>query len=175
MDAVVVVTGPDDVTVEPAPGCRVDVITDRDDPPNIQRWWCAGIDHAVQNGATVVVVSNDDTSAPPGALLQLAEAVAAGADLAYVDPPWAPRVTPMSGWCYAIDPARLRPDPAFLWWWGDDDLWMRSRNPVKVQCGAVHLRVGGDYDRPWTDLEPLVEADRALFHARWGGKEPARG
>jgi hypothetical protein len=168
MDAVVIATGPAPLLVDPACPGRVDVLTDRMEPPNIQRWWLAGITHAVGAGASAVVVCNDDVVAPPGSLLMLAEAVDAGADLAVVDPPWAPRLTPISGWAFALDPAQLLPDPAFQWWFGDDDLWMRSRHPVKVRCGATHLRVGGDYDRD--GLDPLTAADRVLFRERWTGK-----
>lgn len=145
--------------------------TDYDEPPNIHRWWNEGIETAVQRlRAEVVVVTNDDVEAPPGALLTLAEAVADGAALAYVDPPWAPRVTPITGWCFAVNPALVRrADERYQWWWGEHDLELRTRRrglPVKaVRCGARHLRQDGRYDR--SDLNHDHPEDRELFMSEW--------
>lgn len=146
---------------------------------NIQRWWNLGIDRAVECGADVVVVCNDDVRVRPGALPELAAHIDAGGPhspmLVWPDDPAhaAPRVTSITGYCFALDPARIRPDEAFSWWWGEHDLELRARamrpdygvQAVDVE-GITHLRRPGDgtYDRP---VQHLIDADRTLFALRY--------
>lgn len=145
---------------------------------NIHQWWNLGIDHAVEQGADIVVVANDDISAEPGALRELAAHIE--------DVPEAPmlvwpedtahaavRVTGITGYCFALDPKRIRPDEAFSWWYGEHDLELRARAmqpdggalPVRGLHPAIrHLRTGVGYDRP---VAHLIEADRRLFARRY--------
>jgi hypothetical protein len=150
------------------------------EPLNIHLWWNRGIDLAVDQGAEVVVIVNDDVRAAPGALAELAS---------YIDPanPYSPvlawpdnpahsavRVTAVTGYCFAIDPARIRPDEAFQWWYGEHDLELRAlaQQAVTGRGGTMavprldidHLRTGYTYDRP---VQDLIDADRALFAERY--------
>ena len=144
---------------------------------NIHRWWNHGIKLAVEEGADVVVICNDDVAAEPGALLELAAAIEPD-DWASPMLVWPTdrqhsevRITAITGYCFALDPKRIRPDESFKWWYGDHDLHLRAcamnpwggaqaiRNP-----GIKHLRVGWEYDRP---VQHLIDADRALFNQRY--------
>ena len=144
---------------------------------NIQSWWNYGIMGAVANGADVVVICNDDVAAEPGALLELAAAIEPD-DWASPMLVWPTdrqhsevRITAITGYCFALDPKRIRPDEAFAWWYGDHDLELRARamNPwggaqAIRNPGIKHLRVGWEYDRP---VQHLIDADRALFNQRY--------
>lgn len=144
---------------------------------NIQRWWNDGIDLAVSHGADAVVVVNDDVAAAPGALLELAAHIEAGEPQAPMlvwpdDPEHARgRVTSMSGWCWAIDPHRIRPDESFQWWYGDNDLELRARamrpdSGVRAVEGLdiKHLRTDWTYERP---VQHLIAQDTRLFRSRY--------
>ncbi|HET9725767.1 MAG TPA: hypothetical protein VFP28_02555 [Gemmatimonadales bacterium] len=180
MPSVVVWTHPEGATDDISPELwesSGSFVIDPADPMNIQRWWNAGIEHAVQQGADIVVVTNDDISAEPGALLELAAHIEPGAegspmlvwpeDTAHAST----RVTGITGYCFALDPARIRPDEAFSWWWGDHDLELRAR-AMQPDGGAMavdvpgirHLRTDYRYDRPVTHL---IDADRRLFARRY--------
>ncbi len=174
MPSVVVHTGP----VIEAVG-ETKPIVDQGEPINIQRWWNGGIDKAVECGADVVVVVNDDVRAGEGALIELAKRIQpdqyGSPALAWLhDPQHAEmRVTPITGYCFALDPQRIRPDEAFKWWYGDNDLELRARalNPapgvISVTCLDVeHLRVDCRYDRP---VQHLIQQDRVLFRERYPG------
>lgn len=144
---------------------------------NIQRWWNFGIQRAVKDGADVVVICNDDVAAQPGALVELAAHIEPGEPGSPMlvwphDPEHAKgRVTPITGYCFALDPARIRPDETFSWWWGDNDLELRARAmrpdggalPVR-NPGIKHLRQGHAYDR---DVRALIDVDRAVFTRRY--------
>lgn len=146
-------------------------------PMNIQRWWNLGIDLAVRKGADVVVVVNDDVQAAPGALLELAGWIESGEGaapmLVWPDTPEHAkgRVTGITGWCFALDPVRIRPDESFAWWWGDNDLELRAY-AMGGPAGALgvkvpdirHLRTDFSYDR---DVSDLIEADRVTFTRRY--------
>ncbi len=147
-------------------------------PINIHRWWNRGIDVGASSAKNAAVVVNDDVEADPGALLMLADHVAQGASpavLAYPDEPEhaAPRVTAITGYCFAINPRRIRPSESFSWWYGDNDLELRAeRYPEGVErCTQLrgrirHLRTDWSYDRP-NEVAPLIEADRELFRQRY--------
>lgn len=96
-------------------------------PINIQRWWNLGIDTATQNGATVVVVANDDIRiGDPLAITRLA---AAADPFSYVAPGRRHPLRRLTGWCWAIRPhdTEIRPDETYRWWYGDDDLELRAK------------------------------------------------
>ena len=144
---------------------------------NIHKWWNDGIDLAVDRGADCVVVVNDDVAAAPGALLELAAHIEAGVSdapmLVWPDDPehGKGRVTSLTGWCWAIDPHRIRPDEAFSWWYGDNDLELRARamrpdSGVRAVEGldVKHLRTDWSYDRP---VQHLIAEDTRLFRSRY--------
>lgn len=176
MPSVVVHTGARDPLRAPVLRAAAKVVRGVD-PMNIQRWWNLGIENAVRNDADVVVVCNDDVAARPGALLELAAHIEAGEPhspmLVWPDDPVhaAPRVSAITGYCFALDPARIRPDESFSWWYGDNDLELRARamrpdygvQAVNVS-GITHLRTGTTYDRP---VQHLINADRELFARRY--------
>lgn len=175
MPSVVVWTGEREAWMNDGPYQDGNVLFDR--VQNIQRWWNLGIQNAVDNGADVVVVCNDDVAADPGALLELASCIElddpAASMLVWPDDPEhaSTRVTAITGWCFALDPARIRPDEAFAWWYGDHDLELRARamNPwggalAVKNPGIKHLRTDWSYDRP---VGHLTEVDRALFTRRY--------
>lgn len=118
------------------------------DPPNIQRWWCRGIDEAVRRGATSVAVINDDVRVTPQTLPALEQALhETGAAIAspsrpefkdglHTRPlaPYLPRIWG-SLWVLRVD-SKLRPDERYVWWYGDNDLDIRARR----SHGGVVLR-----------------------------------
>lgn len=153
MPAVVVWTNPTD---DPEPHERRALaeiggtfVIDRG-PINIHRWWSRGIDVTLSSNAGPIVLCNDDVRAAPGALRVLAEECTGDVILSYLDRPEhaAPRVTGITGWCFAIDPWRLpivdgecdpdrRPDRCgradlrgncghLQWWYGDHDIELRA-------------------------------------------------
>ena len=150
------------------------------EPLNSHRWWNLGIDEAVERGADVVVIVNDDVRAAPGALLELAAHIEAGElaspVLVWPDNPEhsSVRVTAVTGYCFAIDPARIRPDEAFAWWYGEHDLELRvlAQQVATGHGGTMavpgldieHLRTGYHYDRP---VQHLIDLDVALFAQRY--------
>jgi hypothetical protein len=170
----------DDIGDDMSGGFRKLTAYDVRTPLNIHRWWNIGIRLAVQYGAEVVVIVNDDVRAAPGALAELAS---------YIDPtnPHSPvlvwpdnpahsavRVTAITGYCFAIDPVRIRPDEAFQWWYGEHDMELRAlaQQAATGYGGTMavpgldieHLRTDCAYDRP---VQRLIDADRQLFAERY--------
>ncbi len=132
-------------------------------PPNIQRWWTRGIDEAVRRGATVVAVSNDDVRLSQDTLAGLAEALrSTGAAIASPARPEFPlglhrgRLVPYaprlwgSLWALRVD-SGLRPDPRYVWWYGDNDLDIRARR----DHGGVVL-----VDVPYEHIHPSVSTSQ---------------
>lgn len=132
-------------------------------PPNIQRWWNRGIDEAVGLGATVVAVSNDDVRLSQDTLPGLAEALrSTGAAIASPARPEFPlglhrgRLVPYaprlwgSLWALRVD-SGLRPDPRYVWWYGDNDLDIRARR----DHGGVVL-----VDVPFEHIHPSVSTSQ---------------
>ena len=108
-------------------------------PPNIQRWWGAGITEAQRRGATAVAVVNDDIRVTPDTLPTLHAALdETGAAIASPSRPqfrnglhrrplvpYEPRLWG-SLWVLRLS-SSLRPDPRYVWWYGDNDLDIRAR------------------------------------------------
>lgn len=150
-----------------ADGCHVV----RDDGPiNIQRWWNAGIDRAQALGATHVAVLNDDIRLGPGALDTLLDAltrtgaaVATPGNMGHVTDPRRDRGRTIDGACWLLDLSTgLRPDEAYRWWYGDDDLdWRARRGHGGVMATPIpwrHLHhAEATMQRP--DLMALARAD----------------
>lgn len=140
---------------------------------NIHKWWNHGLNVGSALWPGPCIVANDDVEIGPDTLHRMAAPILEGAALSYVDPPWAPRITPISGWLFGIDPDQIRPDESFAWWYGEHDLELRARAaglevaPVR-DTGARHLRTDHAYP---ADLEPTiraaVRADQARFETRW--------
>lgn len=116
--------------------------------PNIQRWWGEGIAEAERRGATAVAVVNDDIRVSPNTLPELHDSLnQTGAAIAspsrpefrdglHTRPlvPYEPRLWG-SLWVLRLD-SGLRPDPRYVWWYGDNDLDIRARR----DHGGVVLR-----------------------------------
>lgn len=131
------------------------VVVEDFDTPNIQRWWNRGIETAVARGATAVAVVNDDVRLARSTLTDLESALSAtGAAIASParEPyplglhrgrlvPYAPRLWG-SLWVLRVD-SGLRPDPRYVWWYGDNDLDIRARRDhggvVLVDVPFEHL------------------------------------
>jgi hypothetical protein len=126
--------------------------------PNIQRWWHLGIEEAAARGATAVAVANDDLRLGPTTLTELHRAlVDSGAAVATPSRPprkdrlhkgslvpYSPRIW---GSLWMVNVASgLRPDPRYIWWYGDNDLDIRARRDyggiVSVPVDWEHLHGG---------------------------------
>ena len=159
--------------------------------PNIQRWWARGIEEAESRGATAVAVSNDDLRLAPDSLARLHQALvesgAAVASPARPDHrlglhkgnliPYSPRLW---GALWMVDVAcGLRPDPRYVWWYGDSDLDIRARRNfggvVSVDVTFEHLHPGEGTAKQsslaaQTDLDALTfqhDHARLLTLSRW--------
>jgi len=154
------------------------------EPPNIQRWWARGIAEAEARGASAVAVCNDDIRLGPGALEQLRSAlVETGAAIASPSRtehrdglhrghliPYSPRLW---GSLWVVDIASgLRPDPRYVWWYGDCDLDIRARRDhggvVLCPVQYEHLHPGEGTAKSPT-LVAQTEIDARVFqhdHAR---------
>jgi hypothetical protein len=160
------------------------VIIEDLDPPNIQRWWVRGITEAQARGASAVAVCNDDIRLDQGALEQLRTAlVETGAAIASPSRkehrdglhrrhliPYSPRLW---GSLWVVDVAcGLRPDPRYVWWYGDCDLDIRARRDfggvVLCPVDYEHLHPGEGTAKSPT-LVAQTEVDARTFqrdHAR---------
>jgi len=144
--------------------------------PNIQRWWKSGIEEARSRGATSVAVVNDDISITPETLPALEQALlSTGAAIASPSRPeyrtglhkrplipYEPRLWG-SLWVLRLD-SGLRPDPGYVWWYGDNDLDIRARRDhggvVLVDVEYQHLHPGegtaaSEELRAQTDIDAL--------------------
>lgn len=144
---VIVATKPDVRSLVSFPEGVV-IVDDFESPPNIQRWWNAGIEEAVRRGANAVAVVNDDIRLAPTTLSLLRDALSeTGAAIASPSRPefrdglhrrplvpYEPRLWG-SLWVLRVD-SGLRPDPRYVWWYGDNDLDIRARR----SHGGVVLR-----------------------------------
>lgn len=145
---------------DPIPG----TVSVRSDVRNIQAWWNAGIDQC--SGPTLVL--NDDLVVTAESLSALFDALE-DADLVYVT--GRQGTTPLSGWCFGLHPDGIRPDEAFRWWFGDDDLYNRAvRDNLRIVAldlpDVIHVRTGPTFPDP--DLAVLAASDRLLYLERWG-------
>jgi hypothetical protein len=108
--------------------------------PNIQRWWNRGIEESIKRGATAVAVLNDDLVINGDTLHTLhSELIRAKATIAsptradwgpglYKDSNIFPYTPVIWGCLWLIDAtSQLRPDPKYVWWYGDSDLDIRAR------------------------------------------------
>lgn len=142
--------------------CRVHVLRDEEQPPNLSRLWNVGLDYARKmivdpraGESWDVAVLNDDAVPPPGWWTAVSNSMrfhgaAAGSSdpfdqlsigqyrMWFDDAPMSV-TTRLAGWAMMLrgewDGARF--DETFRWWAGDDDLSLRAR-----QAGGI-VHVGG--------------------------------
>jgi len=158
-------------------GC---IVIDDFDPPNIQRWWKRGIDESVARGATAVAVLNDDLRIEKSTLPRLhSELITSGAAIATPSRPGLrlgvhkrpliPYEPVIWGCLWVVDATtELRPDPRYVWWYGDNDLDIRARRDYSgiVSCDVVyehHFPGVGTSKSP--ELVRQSELDAATFAA----------
>lgn len=134
---------------------------------NIQRWWNEGIRFAAGGGASHVLVVNDDITLTrdtvPAMLDRLDESDAAVC--------WAHPVA-MTGWCWLLDlSSDVRPDEAYRWWYGDEDIVKQcdasGRPSVGVEAGVIH-RHGNETTEASPGLQALALADLRTYRRKWG-------
>lgn len=167
------------------------VVVEDLDPPNIQRWWARGIAEAETRGATAVAVCNDDLRLTPTTLAELhAALVRTGAAIASPSRPehklglhrghlvpYSPRLW---GALWMVDVAcGLRPNPKYVWWYGDSDLDIRARRDyggvVSVDVEYEHLHPGEGTAKSsslvaQTDIDAVTfqqDYARLLTMSRW--------
>lgn len=108
--------------------------------PNIQRWWNKGIEESIRCGASAVAVLNDDLVIDKSTLSTLhAELMRTGAAIACpTRSDWGPGLykdqnifpyTPVIWGCLWVlnISSHIRPDPQYVWWYGDSDLDIKAR------------------------------------------------
>lgn len=152
-------------------------------PPNIQRWWNAGISASVERGAEVVAVLNDDIQIEPGTLQVMATAlVESGATIAsphrpgkkdkvYRRPliPYEPQIWGCF-WLLNVE-HDLRPDESYVWWFGDNDLDIRARTQhrgvLNHSVEYSHLFPGEGTEKSIA-LKALAEKDTEHFQKQYG-------
>ena len=132
-------------------------------PTNIYRWWNTGINYAQQYGATHVAVLNDDLEFDTGFIPAMHEHLTKH-DQAIVD-------TGDSGngggaaWMMDLK-YNLRLDERFQWWYGDTELFDRTRAIGKfgrfTYPGFTHHKPNGNLiEHP--ELQALVAQDAELY------------
>ena len=150
--------------------------------PNIQRWWKSGIEEARSRGATSVAVVNDDISITPETLPALEQALlSTGAAIASPSRPeyrtglhkrplipYEPRLWG-SLWVLRLD-SGLRPDPGYVWWYGDNDLDIRARRDhggvVLVDVQYQHLHPG-EGTAASEELRAQTDIDARTFETQY--------
>lgn len=158
--------------------CKVEDLGDL----NIQRWWSRGIEYAERLGATQVAVVNDDVTIDRETLPLLSRALTStGAAIASPsrEPfgdglhrgnliPYEPRLW---GSLWMLNLATgLRPNQAYRWWYGDNDLDIQARRHFG---GVVLVPVTFEHHHPGertgelTDLKELTDQDARLFEMQY--------
>lgn len=132
---------------------------------SIQHWWNSGLDQTA--GPTLIL--NDDIYATPDDLTRLF-AELDNADVVYLSGHRVGHRTPLTGWCYGIRPDVIRPDEAFGWWYGDDDLYLRAvRDGLRVVAVDIptveHRRSAVAFANPVHG--EMAQRDAVLFGERW--------
>jgi len=130
---------------------------------NIHTWWNLGLNQC--DGPALIL--NDDLIATHTALETLAAELDT-ADLVYLGGRGGP--SPMTGWCFGLPPDKIRPDEAFEWWYGDDDMYRRAvvygLTVRAVEAPEiVHNKVARFAD---PNLEAATVRDERLYRQRWG-------
>lgn len=151
--------------------------------PNIQRWWNVGIEAAITRGATAVAVLNDDlkinTETLPTLYTELQRTNAAIA--CPTRPDWGdghyknnnifPYTPVILGCLWMLNTQYpLRPDPQYVWWYGDSDLDIRARcdysGIVTADVYYEHF-FSGEGTRKSTSLAAQTERDGETFESNY--------
>jgi GT2 family glycosyltransferase len=165
-------------------GRSCSVVRDRDQVPNISRWWNLGLERAALLAVGAdrwnVLVINDDTVMAPGSVAVLTAGLRKydGAQLAFPGLRSAeglmrhPNPIRITGWCFALrGEAGLRADEELAWWAGDNDLDWRARQSggtvVVPGVDHQHLHPNG-YTVARPDLTEQAGKDMARFVEKWG-------
>lgn len=160
------------VVVHTAPGSRdlPGVANVRDEgPPNIHRWWNAGMEEARRRGARLALVVNHDVVPADADQLprMLAHLERTGATLVIPgDADSGPELgwpgRKFVGWCWGINLDHgLRAPERFAWWFGDNwldrEARLRHRGVAVAGVRVYHRKIDGAYP---SAFEALVAADR---------------
>lgn len=134
---------------------------------NIQRWWNEGIRFAEAGGGTHVLVVNDDITLTRDTVWAMLDRLdGSGAAVCWAHP------VALTGWCWLLDLASdVRPDEAYRWWYGDDDLAAQcaasGRPDVGVDAGVIH-RHGNETTQASPELQAFALADLRTYRRKWG-------
>lgn len=143
-----------------------------EEPLNIQAWWATGIKAA---GSRYVALVNDDVEMETNIIPMMVGACwKCNRAMARVRGPGIRH----SGWLFVIDTdAGVAPDPAYRWWYGDDDMYRQA----ELRGGIIDIPVAnikhydlGQYGAK-PEYWPIITADRALYFSRWKRWEPKHG
>jgi len=133
---------------------------------NIHRWWNRGIKFAKEHGAKYVAVLNDDLvleDNPLNAIANAMEETKSAIGFPY------PHTGHICGYCYILNvETDLMPDESYRWWFGDNDLYLRSRKlggSVGVLAKVRHLH-GNELTSINHKLLAQTEEDKKLFYSR---------
>lgn len=104
---------------------------------NIYKWWNMGIDYAKKRGATHVAILNDDVVLRDRPLQKIVKAmVEEDATIGYP----VPASSDPCGYCFILNLEHdIRPDDMYVWWYGDNDLYERSKKTIGVPASVQHM------------------------------------
>jgi len=136
------------------------------DEVNIHRWWNKGINFAKERGAKYVAVLNDDLALEDNPLNTIANAMEETKSA--IGFPY-PHTGHICGYCYILNvETGLMPDESYRWWFGDNDLYLRSKKfggSVGVLAKVRHLH-GNELTSINHKLLAQTEEDKKLFYSR---------
>jgi hypothetical protein len=130
---------------------------------HFQRWANLGLDNC--DGPTLII--NDDIIIDAEGMAEMFRKLETN-DL--VTLPGRIGASPLTGWCFGLDPARFRYDETFVWHYGDDDIWERAK-AERARIGVANVAIvhdRGDHPKYPPELRIQVRQDRELFNRRWG-------
>jgi hypothetical protein len=136
------------------------------DEVNIHRWWNRGINFAKERGAKYVAVLNDDLVLEDNPLNTIANAMEETKSA--IGFPY-PHTGHICGYCYILNvETGLMPDESYRWWFGDNDLYLRSvklGSAIGVPAKVRHLH-GNELTSANPKLLALTKKDSELFYSR---------
>lgn len=132
-------------------------------------WANRGLDKC--NGPTLVI--NDDILIDAESMSEMFRKLET-ADL--VTLPGRIGTTPITGWCFGLNPNVFRFDDGYRWFYSDDQMWeeaKRDRRKIAVaNVAIVHDR--GDHPKHPTELRQHVIANKMRFQKTWNRGRAAR-
>jgi hypothetical protein len=129
---------------------------------HFQRWANLGLDEC--DGPTLII--NDDIIIDAEGMAEMFRKLETN-DL--VTLPGRIGASPLTGWCFGLNPAVFRYDEAYTWHYGDDDIWERAKRD-RSRVGVANVPIvhdRGDHPKFPPELRDQVRRDRALFNQRW--------